>query len=69
MILPENCRILLVDDEEGIRFTLGYLLRKEGMMAIMSKNCTGKTGFDGILSRTSIGCPIFCAVSRLFPVR
>jgi len=30
MIQPENCRILLVDDEEGIRFTLGCLLRKEG---------------------------------------
>ena len=30
MIQPENYRILLVDDEEGIRFTLGYLLRNEG---------------------------------------
>jgi PAS domain S-box-containing protein len=30
MITPANCRILLVDDEEGIRFTLGSLLRKEG---------------------------------------
>lgn len=30
MIQPENCRILLVDDEEGIRFTLGHLLKNEG---------------------------------------
>ena len=30
MILPETCRILLVDDEEEIRFTLGCLLRNEG---------------------------------------
>ncbi|MFA7059717.1 MAG: sigma 54-interacting transcriptional regulator [Pedobacter sp.] len=30
MIQPENCRILLVDDEEGIRFTLGCLLKNEG---------------------------------------
>lgn len=30
MIDPANCRILLVDDEEGIRFTLGCLLKKEG---------------------------------------
>ncbi len=32
MIEPSNCRILLVDDEEGIRFTLGDLLRKEGYL-------------------------------------
>lgn len=30
MIEPENCRILLVDDEEGIRYTLGSLLKREG---------------------------------------
>ena len=30
MIQPENYRILLVDDEEGIRFTLGHLLKNEG---------------------------------------
>jgi two-component system, NtrC family, response regulator HydG len=30
MIQPENCRILLVDDEEGIRFTIGWLLKNEG---------------------------------------
>jgi PAS domain S-box-containing protein len=30
MIQPEQYRILLVDDEEGIRFTLGCLLKKEG---------------------------------------
>jgi len=30
MITPENCRILLVDDEEGIRYTLSCLLKKEG---------------------------------------
>lgn len=30
MIQPENCRILLVDDEEGIRFTIGCLLKNEG---------------------------------------
>jgi two-component system, NtrC family, response regulator HydG len=30
MIPPANYHILLVDDEEGIRFTLGRLLRKEG---------------------------------------
>ena len=29
-MLPSNFRILLVDDEEGIRFTLGCLLKKEG---------------------------------------
>ena len=27
---PENSRILLVDDEEGIRFTIGCLLKNEG---------------------------------------
>jgi len=30
MIQPANCRILLVDDEEGIRFTIGCLLKNEG---------------------------------------
>lgn len=30
MIQPANYHILLVDDEEGIRFTLGRLLEKEG---------------------------------------
>ena len=30
MIPPDQCRILLVDDEEGIRFTLGCLLKNEG---------------------------------------
>ena len=32
MIPTTHCRILLVDDEEGIRFTLGCLLRKEGYL-------------------------------------
>lgn len=32
MIQPANCRILLVDDEEGIRFTLGCLLKNEGYL-------------------------------------
>ncbi|MEI6214997.1 MAG: sigma 54-interacting transcriptional regulator [Desulfuromonadales bacterium] len=30
MIQPQNFRILLVDDEEGIRFTIGCLLKQEG---------------------------------------
>jgi len=30
MIDPAKCRILLVDDEEGIRFTLSALLKREG---------------------------------------
>lgn len=30
MIQKTNCRILIVDDEEGIRYTLGLLLKKEG---------------------------------------
>ncbi|MDD2309018.1 MAG: sigma 54-interacting transcriptional regulator [Desulfuromonadaceae bacterium] len=30
MIQPANSRILLVDDEEGIRFTIGCLLKNEG---------------------------------------
>lgn len=30
MIQPANHRILIVDDEEGIRYTLGLLLKKEG---------------------------------------
>ena len=30
MIESAKCRILLVDDEEGIRFTIGCLLKKEG---------------------------------------
>lgn len=30
MIQPSSCRILLVDDEEEIRFTLGCLLKTEG---------------------------------------
>ena len=32
MIQPANCHILLVDDEEGIRFTLGLLLKNEGYL-------------------------------------
>lgn len=32
MIKPAECRILLVDDEEGIRFTLGCLLKNEGYL-------------------------------------
>lgn len=32
MIQPAKCRILLVDDEEGIRFTLGCVLRSEGYL-------------------------------------
>lgn len=30
MLKPSNYRILIVDDEEGIRYTLGLLLKKEG---------------------------------------
>ena len=30
MLKPANRRILIVDDEEGIRYTLGLLLKKEG---------------------------------------
>jgi len=32
MIQPAKCRILIVDDEEGIRFTLGCLLKNEGYL-------------------------------------
>jgi DNA-binding NtrC family response regulator len=32
MLQSNNCRILLVDDEAGIRLTLGGLLKKEGYM-------------------------------------
>ncbi len=32
MIQSSDCRILLVDDEEGIRFTLGCILQKEGFL-------------------------------------
>ncbi len=33
-----NCHVLLVDDEEGIRFTLGSLLRKEGFEVAVAAN-------------------------------
>ena len=32
MIQSSDCRILLVDDEEGIRFALGCILQKEGFL-------------------------------------
>lgn len=37
---PAKYRILFVDDEEGIRFTLGSLLRKEGV----SCRCRRRSG-------------------------
>lgn len=32
MLIPSNYRMLIVDDEEGIRYTLGLLLKKEGYL-------------------------------------
>jgi len=32
MLKPSNYRMLIVDDEEGIRYTLGLLLKKEGYL-------------------------------------
>ena len=41
MIFNRKCRILLVDDEEGIRFTLGCLLRSEGYQVDVAADHVG----------------------------
>ncbi|MDD2900101.1 MAG: sigma-54-dependent Fis family transcriptional regulator [Desulfuromonadaceae bacterium] len=52
MIRPESCRILLVDDEEGIRFTLSCLLIKEGYLVDVASGhadaiiCLQKSHYD-----------------------
>ena len=37
---PSDYRILLVDDEEGIRFTLACILRKEGFQVEVAADCS-----------------------------